>query len=168
MRDRVSGARRTVGGCVVMAALLAGFAWLSIGSPAQADGGRAAGAGHTIIEGGTGGANPAPVTTLVSFHADSSGGSFECLALAPAADSGPGSGEFTTNAMYVTGRVTSLSTEGRRAVMRGVATVTGIGAGQNLPFEAVVHAGGPGTIVVLEVSGLTFRETLIDGRITVR
>ncbi|MGH8940347.1 MAG: hypothetical protein ACRDV2_13515 [Actinomycetes bacterium] len=49
-----------------------------------------------------------------------------------------------------------------------MATVTGIGAGQNLPFEAVVHAGGPGTIVVLEVSGLTFRETLIDGRITVR
>jgi hypothetical protein len=29
---------------------------------------RAAGAGHTIIEGGTGGSDPAPVITLVAFR----------------------------------------------------------------------------------------------------
>ncbi|MGH3987980.1 MAG: hypothetical protein ACRDV1_02460 [Actinomycetes bacterium] len=168
MRHRLSAVERATVACVVMAAVLVGATLLRVGATAEAGIGRVAGAGHTIIEGGTGGATPSPVTTLLTFHATSSGGSFECLALGPSASSGPGSGEFTTNAMYVTGRVTSLTTDGRRAVMRGVATVTGLGAGQNRPFEAVVRAGGPGTTVVLEVSGLTFHETLIDGRITVR
>lgn len=149
-------------------AFAAGAAWLSVGTSAQAGAARVAGAGHTLIEGGTGGDAPTPVTTLLTFHATKAGGSFECLALAPPAATGRSSGEFTTNVMYVTGRVTSLATNGSRAVMRGVADVTGIGAGQDLPFRAVVHAGGPGSTVVLEVSGLTFRETLIDGRITVR
>ena len=168
MSQRPRGVQRAVAVCAVTAAALAGFAWLTLGAPAQAASERVRGAGHTIIEGGTGGTNPGPVTTLVTFHATPSGGSFECLALAPRASSGPGSGEFTTNAMYVTGKVTSLTTEGRRAVIRGVATVTGLGAGQDIPFKAVVHAGGPGTTVVLDVSGLRFRETLVDGRIAVR
>jgi hypothetical protein len=40
---------------------------------------RATGAGHTIIEGGTGGSGPVPVTTLVGFRVSPSGGDFECL-----------------------------------------------------------------------------------------
>src|ERR1700730_17476953 len=44
---------------------------------------RVSGAGKTIIEGGTGGPAPEPVTTLVAFHANAHGGDFECLALAP-------------------------------------------------------------------------------------
>lgn len=168
MRRRIiAGRRGLVAGAAVLA-ILGASAWLQVGGPAQAATARAAGAGHTIIEGGTGGTAPVPVTTLLTFHATPAGGSFECLALAPPAATGPGSGEFTTNAMYVTGSVTSLTTEGSRAVIRGVADVTGLGAGKDLPFKAIVHAGGPGATVVLEVSGLTFRETLIDGRITVR
>lgn len=80
---------------------------------------RAAGAGHTIIEGGTGGSEPVPVTTLVAFRVNGSGGDFECLALAPPRRTGPGSGAFTSNVMYVTGTVTSLSVSGRSAVFRG-------------------------------------------------
>jgi len=38
---------------------------------------RAAGAGRTIIEGGTGGTSPLPVTTTVAFHATGNGGDFE-------------------------------------------------------------------------------------------
>src|SRR5262249_41250332 len=67
-----------------------------------------AGAGKTIIEGGTGGTTPEPVTTLVAFHANTQGGNFECLALAPPQATGPGSGEFSVNVMYVTGHVTSV------------------------------------------------------------
>jgi hypothetical protein len=126
------------------------------------------GAGHTIIQGGTGGAAPVPVTTLVAFHATSSGGDFECLALAPPGASGAGSGEFSTNVMYVTGSVTSVSVIGGTATLRGTATVTGIGAGQARTFVARVSAGGPGATVELTVSGLTFREILIDGHISVR
>jgi hypothetical protein len=51
------------------------------------------------------------------------------------------------------------------ATLRGIATVTSIGAGHNVPFTAAVHAGGPGTTVVLKISGLTFREILVEGRI---
>src|SRR6266581_709819 len=65
---------------------------------------RVSGAGKTMIEGGTGGAAPVPVTTLVAFHADAQGGDFECLAFAPSQVSGTGSGEFDANVMYVTGR----------------------------------------------------------------
>jgi hypothetical protein len=161
------GAQRVLAAFGALVALLAALAALLAGGSAQANPGRVAGAGHTIIEAGTGGSNPRPVTTLLSFHATASGGDFECLALAPPTASGPGSGEFTTNVMYVTGRVTALTVDGNRAVLRGVATVTGIGAGQHEPFRFVVHEGGPGTTLVLDVSGLTFRETLIDGRVTV-
>ena len=128
---------------------------------------RVSGAGKTIIEGGTGGAAPIPVTTLVAFHADAQGGDFECLALAPSQVTGTGSGEFDTNATYVTGKVTSLEIGKGVATLRGTATVTGLGAGQDVPFTALVHAGGPGSTVRLDVSGLTFPEILVDGHISI-
>ena len=128
---------------------------------------RVSGAGKTIIEGGTGGAAPVPVTTLVAFHADAQGGDFECLAFAPSLASGTGSGEFDANVMYVTGKVTSLEIGKGVATLRGTATVTGLGAGQDVPFTALVHAGGPGTTVRLDVSGLTFPEILVDGHISI-
>ncbi|WP_412542922.1 hypothetical protein R8Z50_10705 [Longispora sp. K20-0274] len=125
------------------------------------------GAGHTIIEGGTGGANPVPVQTVLAVHATPSGGHFECLALAPHNPTGQDSGQFTDNVMYVTGPVTYTAVHGHSAVLRGTATVTGLGAGQNMPFTLTVWEGGPGTTVVLEISGMTFHEILLDGKITV-
>src|SRR6266566_4256930 len=103
---------------------------------------RVSGAGKTIIEGGTGGTTPLPVTTLVAFRADARGGDFECLAFAPSQAMGAGSGEFDTNVMYVTGKVTSLEIRKDVATLRGTATVTGLGAGQDLSFTASVQAGG--------------------------
>jgi hypothetical protein len=79
---------------------------------------------------------------------------------------GAGSGVFDVNVMYVTGKVTSLEIGNGLATLRGTATVTGIGAGQDVPFTALVHAGGPGSRVKLEVSGLTFLEILVDGHIS--
>lgn len=128
---------------------------------------RVSGAGRTIIEGGTAGTSPLPVTTLVAFHADAQGGDFECLAFSPSQATGAGSGEFDANVMYVTGKVTSLEVATGAATLHGTATVTGLGAGQSLPFTALVHAGGPGTTVKLDVSGLTFPEILVDGHISV-
>lgn len=125
------------------------------------------GAGRTIIEGGTGGTSPVPVMTVLAFHANGQSGAFECLALAPAAGTGDGSGRFEVNAMYVTGTVTSVAVTGHTAVLRGVANVTGLGHGQNLQFKATVQAGGPGTTVVLEISGLTFHEILLEGQISI-
>jgi hypothetical protein len=127
---------------------------------------RVAGAGRTIIEGGTLGTSPLPVTTLVAFHADAQGGDFECLAFSPSHATGAGSGEFDTNVMYVTGKVTSLEIGNAVATLRGIATVTGLGAGHDLPFTVLVHPGGPGTTVRLDISGLTFPEILVDGHIS--
>ena len=140
------------------------------GSPANADAAvrMVAGAGHTQIEGGTGGSAPQPVTTLLALHATASGGDFECLAVAPDAAHGPGSATFGTNAMYVTGHVSSMSGDDDTIVLRGAAVVTGLGAGPAQPFTVLVHAGGPGTQVQLTVAGLVFHEILIDGRITLR
>jgi hypothetical protein len=135
--------------------------------PAAAAAERAEGAGRTIIQGGTGGTGPTPVTTLVAFHAGNGSGDFECLALAPPHPTGQGSGEFTTNVMYVTGSVQSVTLRGHTAVLRGLATVTGIGAGQHQPFTATVAAGGPGATLVLEVSGLEFDEILVDGHFAI-
>jgi hypothetical protein len=109
-----------------------------------------------------------PVTTTVAFHATNQGGDFECLAFIPPSSSGAGSGDFSVNAMYVTGSVTSLQVRGNIAILRGSATVTGLGAGTNVPFEVRVVSGGPGTTVVLQVSGLTFHEILIEGNVTVQ
>jgi len=128
---------------------------------------RAAGAGTTMIEGGTGGTSPVPVTTMVAFHAAGNGGDFECLALAPPQPTGAGSGAFTTNAMYVTGTVSSLEVNGDAAVLRCVATVTGLGAGQHQAFTVTITDGGPGATVVLTVSGLTFHEILVDGHFSI-
>ena len=129
---------------------------------------RVAGAGHTLIEGGTGGHTPQPVTTLLAFHATPQGGDFECLALAPDTTRGADSGAFETNVMYVTGHVSSMSIHHDSAVLQGVAVVTGIGAGPAQNFTAVVRPGGPGTTVQLTVSGLVFHEVLIDGQITLQ
>jgi hypothetical protein len=51
--------------------------------------------------------------------------------------------------------------------MQGTATVTGLGADRAQPFTVQVAAGGPGTTVKLDVSGLTFGEILVDGHISV-
>jgi hypothetical protein len=123
------------------------------------------GAGTTMVEGGTGSPSFAPVITKVAFHWDGGAGRFECLALAPAEEAGSrGSGKFDTNIMYVTGDITSADIQKHSAVLEGSATVTGVGAGSDQPFTVVVTRGGPGATLVLEVSGLTFREILLDGR----
>ena len=129
----------------------------------------ARGAGTTIIHGGTGSPNFVPVITTIAFHAERSGGGvtgeFECLALAPEPASGPGSGQFTVNAMYVAGTVTSASVHEDTATLTGTADITGLGAGTNVPFTFVVHKGGPGSAAVLTVNSLTspFHEILVQG-----
>ena len=132
---------------------------------------RVAGAGKTIIEGGAPGptpeTSPLPVTTLLAFHADAQRGDFECLAFLPSHAMGAGSGEFDMNVMYVTGKVTALEIGNGTATLRGTATVTGLGAGHDVPFTALVHPGGPGTTVRLDISGLTFNEILVEGHISV-
>jgi hypothetical protein len=67
--------------------------------------------------------------------------------------------------MYVTGSITSAEVHARNAVLKGTATVTGAGAGTALPFTLTVVSGGPGATLVLEVSGLTFKETVLEGEI---
>ncbi|MFN2490947.1 MAG: hypothetical protein ABR529_14690 [Actinomycetota bacterium] len=125
------------------------------------------GAGTTMLEGGTGEPSFTPVITKLAFHWEHGSGDFECLALAPSEPAGdPGSGEFGTNVMYVTGPITSASMQGSVAVLKGTATVTGLGAGTDKPFTLRARQGGPGTPVVLEVSGLTFKEIMLEGHIT--
>jgi len=130
----------------------------------------ARGAGTTIIHGGTGSPNFVPVITTIAFHAERSGGGitgeFDCLALAPPEPgTGPGSGQFTENAMYVDGKVTGASVHEDTATLTGIADITGLGAGTNVPFTFVVHKGGPGSAAVLTVNSLTFpfHEILVQG-----
>jgi hypothetical protein len=131
----------------------------------------ARGGGTTIIEGGTGSAGGfVPVITTVAFHAASvSGrvmGAFECLARAPRAATGVGSTEFTTNAMYVIGQITGVKVFGDTATLSGLATITGLGAGTDVPFTFVVQKGGPGATAVLTTDGdthLVFNEVLVEG-----
>jgi hypothetical protein len=137
---------------------------------AQATGDRSAlnvrGGGTSIVAGGTGAPDFTPVITKVAFHWMKGEGRFECLALAPSKAAGSaGSGNFDTNVMYVTGDVDSASIVGRTVVLKGSATVTGVGAGSNQPYTVTARRGGPGTRLVLEVSGLTFDETLLEGQI---
>jgi hypothetical protein len=137
------------------------------GTPAEGkrDGRTIRGAGTTMLEGGTGAPSFTPVITKVAFHSRAGAGQFECLALTPSAEAGrPGSGTFDTNAMYVTGRIRAATIKGHTAVLKGSATVTGLGAGSDRPFTATVTRGGPGATLVLEVSGLTFREILLEGQ----
>ena len=125
------------------------------------------GAGTTLVTGGTGSPSFFPVTTKFGVHWRNGEGRLECLALAPSTSAGiPGSGNFDTNVMYVTGPITSVEIRGAIAVLKGSATVTGLGAGSNLPFTATAERGGSGTRFVLAVSGLTFDEVVLDGGIT--
>ena len=125
------------------------------------------GGGTTLVRGGTGAPSFTPVTTKFAFAWNDGTGGFECLALVPSAAAGkPGSGNFDTNAMYVTGSLTSVQVRGQSAVLKGTATVTGLGAGTNAPFTATVTRGGPGATLVLEISGLTFSEIVLEGEIT--
>jgi hypothetical protein len=125
------------------------------------------GAGNSMIEGGTGAPSFHPVKTTFAFHWSNGQGDFECLALTPSAPPGSaGSGNFDTNVMYVTGPITSVSVKGATALFKGTASVTGLGAGSNVPFTATAVAGGPGTTLVLEISGMTFKEIVLEGQIT--
>jgi uncharacterized protein with beta-barrel porin domain len=125
------------------------------------------GAGTSLVRGGTGAPSFAPVITKFGFFWRDGGGGFECLALVPSVQAGkPGSGNFDTNAMYVTGSLTSARVEGQTAVLQGTATVTGLGAGTDRPFTATITRGGPGATLLLKVSGLTFYEIVLDGQIT--
>jgi hypothetical protein len=130
----------------------------------------ARGAGTTVIQGGTGSPNFVPVLTTVAFHAERSGntvtGAFECLALAPPVATGPGSGQFTVNVMYVTGQITGAVVKGGTATLNGTAQIRGLGAGIGVPFEFVVQGGGPGATAVLTTRGsptLVFDEILKEG-----
>jgi hypothetical protein len=163
-------------GAVLLALGLIGSAVRPIAAGAAHEGGpQVAGAGKTIIEGGTGAPNYIPVTTVLAFHANGDGGDFECLALAPTSGSGaPESGSFEVNAMYVTGHITSVHVSDGTAVLKGTAVVTGLGAGPNQDFTFTVGSGGPGTAATLVVTGagipsqLVFHEILLEGQVTIR
>jgi hypothetical protein len=133
----------------------------------------ARGAGTTIIEGGTGSTGGfIPVFTTLAFHAEHRGGAvtgdFECFARVPESGTGNGSAAFTVNAMYVTGRITGAVVNGDSATLTGTATITGLGAGANVPFSIVVHRGGPGATAALTTGGLVFQEILLEGSIEVQ
>ena len=131
-------------------------------------GGTVKGGATTTVAGGTGAPSYVPVITKLTFHWRDGQGRFECLALAPtsAKAGNPGSGNFDTNVMYVTGAITGVQINGSVAVLTGSATVTGLGAGTNVPFTATAERGGPGTTFVLTISGLTFHETILEGQIS--
>jgi uncharacterized protein with beta-barrel porin domain len=156
---------------VVVAVVLvaATFAWTMLAQANATDDGHAAairGAGTSLVRGGTGSPSFTPVMTKFGFNWRDGTGGFECLALVPSVAAGkPGSGNFDTNAMYVTGSLTSVQVRGQTAFLQGTATVTGLGAGTNAPFTATVTRGGPGATLVLEVSGLTFNEIVLEGEI---
>ena len=93
-------------------------------------------------------------------------GSLECLALTPEAGTGSKSAQFTVNAMYVTGQITGATVQGDTATLTGTASITGLGAGSNVPFTFVVQRGGPGATSVLKVNTLPaspFNEILVEG-----
>ena len=164
--------RHWAGGRLLVTSL--GVAILFAARPVAGDQGNpgniARGAGTTIIQGGTGPAGGfVPVLTTLAFHAEHSGagvtGAFECLALAPAVATGTGSGQFTVNAMYVTGQITGATVSGDSATLTGTSSITGLGAGTDVPFTFVVHRGGPGATAVLTVNTLafSFHEVLVQG-----
>ena len=151
------------------------FATRSLAAVADDDGIIARGAGTTIIQGGTGPSGGfVPVETTLAFHAERTGGGItgglECLALVPDVATGKGSGQFTVNAMYVTGHVTGATVNGDTATLTGTASITGLGAGTNVPFTFVVRRGGPGATAVLTVNTLafSFHEVLVQGSVQVQ
>jgi hypothetical protein len=141
------------------------------GPPSQGGTLVAQGGGTTIVQGGTGQAGGfIPVLTTIAFHAQRTGhtvtGGFECMARAPEAATGTGSAQFTVNAMYVTGELSGASVNGDQATLTGTATITGLGAGHNVPFTFVFRKGGPGATAVLTSEGtprLVFNEVLVEG-----
>jgi hypothetical protein len=127
---------------------------------------RIQGGGSTMVTGGTGAPAFSPVITKLGFHWRDGQGHLECLALASSTAAGtPGSGNFDTNVMYVTGEITAVEIHSAMATLHGVANVTGLGAGVDLPFTAMAERGGPGARFVLTISGLTFDEILVEGQI---
>ncbi len=134
----------------------------------------ARGAGTTMIHGGTGSPGFIPVITTVAFHAERSNGGvkgeFDCLAFAPEAATGPHSGQFTVNAMYVVGKITGASVNQDTVTLTGVSEITGLGAGTNVPFTFIAHKGGPGATATLTVNSLTFsfNEILVQGAFEVQ
>lgn len=129
--------------------LITGIGLAAVFSPRSASGVEssdriiARGGGTTIIQGGTGSPGFLPVITTIAFHAARNGnnvtGSFECLAEAPEASTGPKSAQFTVNAMYVTGEITGASIRGDTATLTGSANITGLGAGSNVSFTFAVQ-----------------------------
>lgn len=159
--------RKVVAGALAVA-LVASMMVVAVIARAAGDStaGQVRGGGTTIVAGGTGAPDFTPVITKVAFHFKRGEGRFECLALAPSKPAGtPGSGDFDTNAMYVTGTIDSARIGRSTVVLKGSATVTGLGAGSNRPFTVTARRGGPGTRLVLDVSGLKFDETLLQGQI---
>jgi hypothetical protein len=159
--------RRRMFWILVPALVVVASAWAisaqaeSTGKPVSVQGG-----GTSIIWGGTGARSFAPITTKFAVSWSHGQGHFECLALTPSASAGdPGSGNFDKNIMYVTGTITSAEVHAGNAVLKGNATVTGAGAGEARPFTLTLVNGGPGATLVLEVSGLTFNETVLEGEI---
>jgi hypothetical protein len=160
---------------IIRVLLLAVIVIASVTTSQRAQAGPAArviarGGGKTIVQGGTGQPAFSPVITTIAFHAEQRSqvisGGFECLAIVPAVQTGNGSGQFTVNAMYVTGQITSVQIEGDMATLRGAAIITGLGAGTNVPFTFVVRSGGPGSTAVLTTEGsprLVFNEILLEG-----
>jgi hypothetical protein len=165
VKRRMLKAALVIGLVVGVALVAAPIAPSGTPDDGEDDGGSVRGAGTTMIEGGTGSPSFTPIITKVAFHWRAGAGHFECLALAPTEAAGTsGSGKFDTNIMYVTGPITSADVDEHAAVLKGSATVTGVGAGPDQAFTATVTGGGPGATLALEVSGLTFREILLDGR----
>jgi hypothetical protein len=164
IRTKVFAALSVIALVVASGLALAVLAQAGTHDKGQTLGRSISGAGTTMVEGGTGPPSFTPIVTKVAFHWRKSAGSFECLALAPSAKAGaPGSGDFDTNIMYVTGEITAAEIGGHNAVLKGSATVTDAGAGSNRPFTATVTRGGPGATLVLEISGLTFKEIMLQG-----
>jgi hypothetical protein len=178
MGTRLNLYRRVVIGTLIVASLTLAVLF----SPRRVSGrdsdndskGIARGAGTTIIHGGTGSPGFTPVITTVAFYAQRSNGGatgeFDCLAFAPEATTGPHSGQLTVNAMYVVGKITGASVHLDTATLTGVAEITGLGAGTNVPFTFIVHRGGPGAAAILTVNSLTFsfNEILVQGAFEVR
>jgi hypothetical protein len=129
----------------------------------------ARGAGVTMLEGGTGSPDFLPVMTQIAFHVENVGGvisgNFECLAFGPHSPAGPLSGAFDSNVMYVTGPVQGVALVGDTIRISGGSNCTGIGAGTNVPFSAIIQKGGPGATVILTggANQQVFRETLVSG-----
>ena len=141
------------------------------------------GGGYSILVGGDGGMIqenpelPTPIITKFAIYAsktsDGVDGFFECLALAPNNPKSfeSGSGDFTTNIMYVTGTVNDIKINNGTFTLDGKATVTGVGEGIDLGFSLVTAQGGPGTFMTLtiqypESEPLIFNEIVTEGRIS--